>query len=165
MVAHFFLFSFFFFISYSFLFPTLVSAAKQRWCRWVTRLPLCLCSLPHTTAELSVILRQSDCPEQDESFFLYIKHFTPEVAIAGKIAAWFNDFSDCGCFCALNSSLTSSCFPLVLDNCLASTLHGFTPNKCNCFVSAQLPHKLTVFCGLFCWVVCVFFFHLELKFR
>lgn len=48
-----------------------------------------LCSLPYSTAELSMSFKQSDCPEQNDSFFLCIKHFTPEVevVIAEKIAA------------------------------------------------------------------------------
>lgn len=56
-----------------------------------------LCSLPYSTAELSMSFKQSDCPEQNDPFFLCIKHFTPEVevVIAEKIAAWFN------CFCCL----------------------------------------------------------------
>lgn len=40
---------------------------------------------------------------------------------------------------------------------MASAPHDFTPNKCNCFVNAQLPHKSVVFV---CIVVGFFFFFL-----
>lgn len=52
----------FIFISYSVSFLASVSTAKEQCCLWVARLPLCLCSLPHTAAELSVICRESDLP-------------------------------------------------------------------------------------------------------
>ena len=58
-----------FFLSFKFcfyfllcFFPYFISAAKQWHCRWVARLPLCRCSVPHAAAELSVICRERDLP-------------------------------------------------------------------------------------------------------